>query len=435
MKKLLTIILAAILLLGCLSGFAAAAVKPVGDTTDDGNINAKDVTTLRRYLAGGYGIVMDERAGDTSGEGTVNAKDVTVLRRYLAGGYGIELGTYNDENYESTTISFTDGSKYRLLGRAEQADDGVVCNGCADGLEFTADCEGEIALTASASAIESYNVTYRVLVDGVPSDQLSISTAGEKTATLFTNVPAGEHTIRIVKDYELSQSRDLLKSVTLTCKPSTVQPTAQKDKLFVIVGDSDVSGFGVIPTDTPTSTKNSSSAVLSFGYLAAEQLGADYEILSRRSMGVLKKVGKPTAYNYQDMFEYQNRWRDASKQYDFARQADLVMVKVSGNDKSFTAEEETAALNTFIATVRSRYGANVPIIIFYTQSTTHKPVAEAVIAGDPKLYGVTVTYDKTGMGDHSTAESHVYYADEVVKVALPLLVGGPTPGENEMPVN
>ena len=402
MKKLLSIILAAIMLLGCLTVLAAAGVKSIGDVNNDGAVNAKDVTTLRRALAGGYGIT---------------------------------LGTYSDEDYESTTISFTDGSKYRLLGRAEQADDGVVTNGCADGLEFTADCEGTIKLTASASVIDTYNVTYRVLVDGVASDQLSFSTAGEKTAAMFTNVEPGVHTIRIVKDYELSQSRDLLKSVTLTCKPSTVQPTAQKEKLFVIIGDSDVSGFGVIPTDTPDSTKNSSSAILSFGYLAAERLGVDYEIMSRRSMGVLKKVGKPTAYNYQEMFEYQNRWRDSSKQYSFARQADVVMVKVSGNDKDYSAEEETAAMNTFIATIRSHYGANVPIVIFYTQSTKHLPVAEALVAGDPLLYGCTVTYDKTGMGNHSTAASHVYYADELVKVVQPLLKSGLTPGENELPPN
>ena len=517
MKKLLAIVLAALLLLGMIP-FAGAdgaraelqTAKPIGDINGDGTINAKDVTTLRRYLAGGYGITVDSRSADVNGDGTLSAKDITILRRYLAGGYGIELGTYDDvpaltyngvvtggqlytdlgaptfgadaytltviadgveqsadycaaiaakivdggtdavtvagsytevekndtaktvtmttsilfldpvEEYESTTLDFTDGSKYRLLGRAEQAADGVVCNGCADGLEFKADCRGSIALTASVSSIETYNVTFRVLVDGVASNQFSFSAVGEKTATLVTDVAPGVHTIRVLKDYELSESRDLLKSVTLICKPSTVQPTAQKDKFFVIIGDSDVSGFGVIPTSTPTSTKNSSSAVLSFGYLAAEQLGVDYEIMSRRSMGVLKTVGTPK-YNYQGMFEYQNRWRDGTKLYDFARQADVVMVKVSGNDKSFTAEEETAAMNTFIATIRSHYGASVPIIIFYTQSTTHKPVAEALVAGDPLLYGVTVTYDKTGMGDHSTAESHVYYADEVVKVAQPLL--------------
>ncbi len=325
------------------------------------------------------------------------------------------------DGYVTTTLSFTDAGKYRLLGRALQDKDGVVCDGLADGVEFTADCKGAIKLTASVSAIETYNVTFRVVVDGKAGDQFVFSSKGEKTGEVYANVPAGVHTIRVLKDYEPSRSKDVIKSLTLTCKPDTVKPTEQKKKLFVMIGDSDTSGFGVIPTDTPDKTTNSSSAVLSYGYLAAQTLDADYEILSRRSMGVLKKVGKPDAYNYQGMFEYQNRWRDGSTKYAFARKADLVMIKVSGNDKSYSAEEETAAMKTFIETVRGHYGNDVPIIIFYTQSTTHKPVAEALVKDDPKLYGVTVTYDRSGMGNHSTAASHVYYADEVVKVAKPLL--------------
>ncbi|MBQ3072432.1 MAG: S-layer homology domain-containing protein [Oscillospiraceae bacterium] len=325
------------------------------------------------------------------------------------------------DGYATATLAFTDAGKYRLLGRAKQEKDGVVCNGCADGVEFTVDCKGTIKLTASVSAIETYNVTYRVLVDGVASEQMSFSSAGEKSATLFVDVKPGVHTIRVVKDYEPSHSRDLLKSVTLTCKPESVKPTAQKSKLLAIIGDSDVSGFGVIKTSTPDSTKNSSSAILSFGYLAAEQLGVDYEIMSRRSMGALKTVGKPKKYNYQEMFEYRNRWLDNDEKYDFARKADAVMIKVSGNDKSFSAEEETAAMMTVIGQVREHYGKDVPIVIFYTQSTKHKPVAEELVAGDPKLYGVTVTYDRSGMGDHSTAASHVYYAEELVKVLKPLL--------------
>ncbi|MBQ3071787.1 MAG: hypothetical protein IJD20_00650, partial [Oscillospiraceae bacterium] len=63
----------------------------VGDVNDDGVIGAKDVTTLRRYLAGGYDIVISETIADVNGDETINAKDLTILRRYLAGGYGVEL--------------------------------------------------------------------------------------------------------------------------------------------------------------------------------------------------------------------------------------------------------------------------------------------------------------------------------------------------------
>ena len=62
-----------------------------GDVSGDGSVNAKDVTTLRRVLAGGFNITFIESATDINHDGAVNAKDVTTLRRALAGGYGIVL--------------------------------------------------------------------------------------------------------------------------------------------------------------------------------------------------------------------------------------------------------------------------------------------------------------------------------------------------------
>jgi peptidyl-tRNA hydrolase len=63
-----------------------------GDINGDDIINAKDVTILRRYLAGGWNVEIKEEYADVNKDGIVNAKDVTILRRYLAGGWGISLG-------------------------------------------------------------------------------------------------------------------------------------------------------------------------------------------------------------------------------------------------------------------------------------------------------------------------------------------------------
>ena len=62
-----------------------------GDVNEDGDINAKDVTTLRRFLAGGWNVTINDVNSDINGDGEVNAKDVTMLRRALAGGWGIVL--------------------------------------------------------------------------------------------------------------------------------------------------------------------------------------------------------------------------------------------------------------------------------------------------------------------------------------------------------
>lgn len=62
-----------------------------GDVNGDGVVNGKDITLLRRYYAGGYGVTLNQSAADVNDDGKVNGKDVTLLRRYYAGGYGVVL--------------------------------------------------------------------------------------------------------------------------------------------------------------------------------------------------------------------------------------------------------------------------------------------------------------------------------------------------------
>ncbi len=69
-----------------------------GDLNMDGIINSKDVVMLRRRIAGGYDLDINESAGDVNNDGTLNSKDVVFIRRYIADGckydpegYGIKL--------------------------------------------------------------------------------------------------------------------------------------------------------------------------------------------------------------------------------------------------------------------------------------------------------------------------------------------------------
>lgn len=56
----------------------------LGDVNGDNVVDIKDVTILRRYLAGTASNI-DLLAADTNGDGRIDIKDVTILRRYLAG--------------------------------------------------------------------------------------------------------------------------------------------------------------------------------------------------------------------------------------------------------------------------------------------------------------------------------------------------------------
>ena len=63
----------------------------MGDVNGDGRINGTDVTFLRRYITGGYGVSINELAADINGDGRINGTDVTFLRRYITGGYGVVI--------------------------------------------------------------------------------------------------------------------------------------------------------------------------------------------------------------------------------------------------------------------------------------------------------------------------------------------------------
>ena len=66
------------------TGDAGGITFMLGDVNRDGVVDIKDVTILRRYLAG-TATDVDVPAADCNEDGVVDIKDVTILRRYLAG--------------------------------------------------------------------------------------------------------------------------------------------------------------------------------------------------------------------------------------------------------------------------------------------------------------------------------------------------------------
>ncbi len=61
-----------------------------GDVNDDGSIDLKDVTELRRALAD-WDVTVNAEAADVNKDGSLDLKDLVILRRYLAGGWGVSL--------------------------------------------------------------------------------------------------------------------------------------------------------------------------------------------------------------------------------------------------------------------------------------------------------------------------------------------------------
>ncbi|MBP5093617.1 MAG: hypothetical protein J6332_06165, partial [Abditibacteriota bacterium] len=128
----------------------------------------------------------------------------------------------------------------------------------------------------------------------------------------------GVHTIRIIKDSRVAEQKDVLKGITVHCKADTMKATQPKALLMEVIGDSSTQGSGSVVTDTPDTTKHSISVALSYAYLVPDALDMDWEMCVRGSLGLITRTGDPP-YNYQEMYEYQNRWRDPATKYTFPR--------------------------------------------------------------------------------------------------------------------
>jgi len=62
-----------------------------GDVNEDGRITSTDNVYIRRYIAGGYDVTINEAAADVNDDGRITSTDVVFIRRYMAGGYGVKL--------------------------------------------------------------------------------------------------------------------------------------------------------------------------------------------------------------------------------------------------------------------------------------------------------------------------------------------------------
>lgn len=62
-----------------------------GDANEDGKVDLKDVILIRRCIAGGWDVKLNEINADVNDDSVVDLKDVIFIRRYIAGGWDVVL--------------------------------------------------------------------------------------------------------------------------------------------------------------------------------------------------------------------------------------------------------------------------------------------------------------------------------------------------------
>ncbi len=78
MKKIVSLLLVVVMLMGMTVSAA------FGDVNADGNTTLLDVALLQRYLAG-WDVTVDTVSADMTGDGALTTRDLAILQQYLSG--------------------------------------------------------------------------------------------------------------------------------------------------------------------------------------------------------------------------------------------------------------------------------------------------------------------------------------------------------------
>ncbi len=266
--------------------------------------------------------------------------------------------------YKTTKLN-SNTAGIKIIGERSLASTKEInCDWSCSGIELKINCNGgDIKFAVATQGGSAY---FRAFLDGkewIKSDgtiYYDINTSG---VVKLSNVPAGVHTVRVIKVTGYTISRASISSVTYS---GTIEKTAPADnaKYIEFVGDSIGCAWGTIGQNQGAYTDQ--DGTLAYTYLLADALGADYSMTALSGQGLL--CGNP---GMKDGYKYASPMKDRENQYTFERKADLVVINIGTNDDyqkneaGITAQSFKAAYKAFIQYVREKNGADCKILCLY----------------------------------------------------------------------
>ena len=310
----------------------------------------------------------------------------------------------------------------RLWGeRYLESDEQINCDWTGSGFEINVDHNGgDISFTAGASA----NCFFRAYVDGEAweTSDYEIPTyfvvTPEKSKVVLKEVPAGRHSIKLIKVTGHTISRA---QVTDVCFCGTISDVAPKKKDLYIefVGDSICCGYGTIGNHEGTYTDQ--DGTLAYPLKVAKALDADYSVTALSGQGLIFGPACTVTEGY----HYASPLRTKSEKYGFARKADIVVINIGTNDyghreqPDVNAESFKASYLAFLNTVVEKNGKDCKIYCLYKtmNNTFYESILEACSEfGATVKPVVTLELTRAEGGKHPNIQEHIGYTDAVLKL-------------------
>ena len=317
----------------------------------------------------------------------------------------------------------------KTQGRTTLKDGALWLDFSASGIEFSAYCEGKVALNLNVKSQKSTDATYggiyfTVIVDGVKKDraQCRVLTTGTVELVLAENLPAGNHTFEVYRQTEHRNGEVGISSIVMN---GSFNDKPADNRLYIeFIGDSISTGFGVLGTtsDSEGGTALWQDATLAYPYLTAKALGADFSDVCYSGIGAKYGWQDPNMLNF---YPYQ-RWQyDRNTQYNFnARQPDVVVIALGTNDismeseKGITVEQRLAGYQELLDLVRAKNPNSKIVWIYGMMKDDDNARIPAIIEENggaaAGLYSLELVTNTAGAGWHPSAAGQQKFADDLV---------------------
>ncbi len=301
-----------------------------------------DVSHLQEALLGNAVL---SGTDDVDGDGTVNVFDLGLLKKQLSAGTG---------EVTESSIAITSGNA-KIQGRSSVSD-GVLwlCqSGSAAECIITANsAEIELAGLIGIDAEENYRPRYGVYVDG---ELVADATLGETSVTvpLWEGSTSRTATVRVMLLSEAMYGGVGVRNIRVSSAAAVpVKPVPKNDLRIEFIGDSITCAYGVEGENSyesfKTTTENFS---MSYAYLTAQQLGADYTVCSYSGHGIVS--GYSTGDKNSDSLipdYYTMTSKHYPEEWDFsADPCDAVVINLGTNDINYVSAEPETRNDEFIA--------------------------------------------------------------------------------------
>jgi lysophospholipase L1-like esterase len=216
---------------------------------------------------------------------------------------------------------------------------------------------------ASSIGVDLSDDGYSAVIDGKKAERFQAA-KGRAVRTVATGLAAGSHTLELYREIEASYGSSQFFGVT----GATLEaPPPSRGRLLEFVGDSISAGYGNLGNEPHPDYGNPSpctfsfdteSGFMSYGAVTARALGADASIIAVSGWGVYRSRTSSTSDVLPQVYGHA-LGLPAMPAWDYRTKPQAVVINLGTNDFSPGDPDGayTAALGTFIDTVRTRYPA------------------------------------------------------------------------------